>query len=126
MMPLHGDSVDTRKIISNTRKLRFGTAGTAATQVGSGMAFPVADLIQTFKQCPVQALRMRVEADAGMGRAGEDHLLLVYRGVSAAEGLLFCGLERPWAEAEKAANQTGRAEEQADRELGRLLQKQNH
>jgi hypothetical protein len=48
-MPLRGDSVDTAKIISNTRKLRFGTAGTAATQVGSGMAFPVADLIQTFK-----------------------------------------------------------------------------
>src|ERR1017187_5942220 len=49
MTPLHGDSVDTGKIISNTRKLRFGAAGTAATQVGSGMAFPVADLIQTFK-----------------------------------------------------------------------------
>jgi hypothetical protein len=41
--------VDTGRVISNTRKLRFGTAGTAATQVGSGMAFPVADLIQTFK-----------------------------------------------------------------------------
>jgi ABC-3C protein len=41
--------VDARKIIGNSRKLKFGGTGGTATQVGSGMAFPVADLIQTFK-----------------------------------------------------------------------------
>ena len=42
--------MDTGKIISNSRKLKFGKGGDASpTQVGSGMAFPVADLIQTFK-----------------------------------------------------------------------------
>ena len=44
------DNLDTGKIISNSRKLKFANGGSAApTQVGSGMAFPVADLIQTFK-----------------------------------------------------------------------------
>ncbi len=41
--------MDAKKIIGNSRKLKFGAAGGTATQVGSGMAFPVADLIQTFK-----------------------------------------------------------------------------
>lgn len=42
--------VDAQNIIGNSRKLKFGAAqGKAATPVGSGMAFPVADLIQTFK-----------------------------------------------------------------------------
>jgi hypothetical protein len=41
--------VDSSKILSQTSKLKFGSAGTTATAATSGMAFPVADLIQTFK-----------------------------------------------------------------------------
>lgn len=41
--------MDAKKIIGNSRKLKFGAPGGTATQVGSGMAFPVADLINTFK-----------------------------------------------------------------------------
>jgi hypothetical protein len=41
--------VDAKKIIGNSQKLKFGAAGGTTTQIGSGMAFPVADLIQTFK-----------------------------------------------------------------------------
>ena len=43
------ESVDTSQIISSTRKLKFGSAGSTAAPTSSGMAFPVADLIQTFK-----------------------------------------------------------------------------
>jgi hypothetical protein len=42
------DSVDTGKLNSNSRKLKIGDGGAASTQIGSGMTFPVADLIQTF------------------------------------------------------------------------------
>lgn len=41
--------MDAKKILRDSRKLKFGATGGTATQVGSGMAFPVADLIQTFK-----------------------------------------------------------------------------
>ena len=36
-------------IIHNSRRLKFGSAGPPPTPVTAGMAFPVADLIQTFK-----------------------------------------------------------------------------
>jgi hypothetical protein len=41
--------VEPDKIISNTSKLKFGDAAATGGPVSSGMAFPVADLIQTFK-----------------------------------------------------------------------------
>jgi hypothetical protein len=93
--------LDTGKIISNSRKLKFGKGGDASpTQVGSGMAFPVADLIQTFKPevwedfteewaysqealrrtmglRAMQTVCLRVEADAGLGGVGQNHLPLI-------------------------------------------------
>ena len=36
-------------LAGSSRKLKFGAAGSSATPASSGMAFPVADLIQTFK-----------------------------------------------------------------------------
>jgi hypothetical protein len=46
---LIGIVLDAKKILASSRKLKFGTTGGTATQLSSGMAFPVADLIQTFK-----------------------------------------------------------------------------
>jgi len=41
--------MDANKLASSSRKLKFGNNGSSPTPVTSGMAFPVADLIQTFK-----------------------------------------------------------------------------
>jgi hypothetical protein len=41
--------MDATTLASSSRKLKFGNTGSAAMPVTSGMAFPVADLIQTFK-----------------------------------------------------------------------------
>src|ERR1700691_2883816 len=41
--------MDAKTLASSSRKLKFGNTGSAAAPVTSGMAFPVADLIQTFK-----------------------------------------------------------------------------
>jgi hypothetical protein len=41
--------MDAKALASSSRKLKFGNTGSTATPVTSGMAFPVADLIQTFK-----------------------------------------------------------------------------
>ena len=41
--------MDATALASSSRKLKFGSNGSTATPVSSGMAFPVADLIQTFK-----------------------------------------------------------------------------
>lgn len=41
--------MDTSKILSQTSKLKFGNVAATPSPVSSGMAFPVADLIQTFK-----------------------------------------------------------------------------
>lgn len=41
--------MDAAALASSSRKLKFGGTGSTATPLSSGMAFPVADLIQTFK-----------------------------------------------------------------------------
>jgi hypothetical protein len=41
--------VDTTKIIGDSRPLKFSNGGSATSYASSAMAFPVADLIQTFK-----------------------------------------------------------------------------
>src|SRR5258708_18362646 len=41
--------MDANTLASSSRTLKFGSAGSRTTPASSGMAFPVADLIQTFK-----------------------------------------------------------------------------
>ena len=41
--------MDARKILGDSRKLKYDATAGQTAQMGSGMAFPVADLIQTFK-----------------------------------------------------------------------------
>ena len=40
--------MDAKTLASSSRKLNFGNTGSTTTPVTAGMAFPVADLIQTF------------------------------------------------------------------------------
>jgi len=47
--PLRAAIVNTDQILTNSRKLKESGDAAASAHVSSGLAFPVADLIQTFK-----------------------------------------------------------------------------